>query len=101
MSSKTTTKKPAPAAPVAKKITAAAAINAVMTRTRVPAISEAGLKELRKILEHNDAQTNHMKRVAWHITRDMLHVHGWTGTTVSALNTACREQLGRASYTRP
>lgn len=67
---------------------------------RVDTLSDFGVKMLREVLEYNDEQRNPQAKVSGAAVRASLKEHaGWQGGR-DALDTVCREQLGRASFAK-
>lgn len=83
-------------------LNAAAAIAAALNKgSRVTPPSKKALKELEKLIEHNDIQANREHRVSKRTAIDVLQSHGWAGSTAEILDKVCREQLARKSFSTP
>lgn len=62
-------------------------------------LSADALTALREIVEYNDVTSSANARVSRVDVCKMLSTHfGWTGGPKEALDTVCREQLGRESF---
>jgi hypothetical protein len=79
---------------------AAALIAAAQSKSiRTSMLSEHGVEHLRELCDYNDT-ARHSNRVTKADTRSSLRRHfGWHGGD-DALDTVCREQLGRESFAR-
>lgn len=82
------------------KRTAADAIAAVRSRSRLTVLSPEALKELREMLKHNDKEIDRTKRVSAKVAIEILQGCGWNGCSPAALDKACRS-IGRQSWSRP
>lgn len=71
------------------------AIRESTQKTDVP--SKAALTELKKLCAHNDAQTNHYRRVSRETAMELLTANGFPCHSNSRLDRVCR-LLGRKSY---
>lgn len=80
---------------------AAALIEAKQAARKLPAPSSAALTELRKLCDYNDGVAKMALRVSATDAVAMLRSRGWSGTARSALDSVCREHLGRRSYGSP
>ena len=83
-----------------KRLTAASVIAQASERERVAPPSAKALAELKKILEHNDAQRTTNKRVHFNRAIEVLQANGWAGKSLLALNNVCKA-LGRQGYAKP
>lgn len=86
---------------MSKKLTAADVIAQAEARERVASPSKDALKQLAKIIEHNDAQTATGKRVHFSRAIEVLQAYGWEGRSLATLNKVCKEALGRQGYAKP
>lgn len=62
--------------------------------------SAAGMRELKKVLAHNDAAPWRSKVSARDAIK-LLREHGWTGASRPALDSLCARSFGRTSYGTP